>query len=104
VCDAAGDLIVTGSTGDGITRPDMLTIKFSGADGSVLWRKSYNGPANSLDAAYAAAVDSSGNVGVTGYSQGDFYTAKYAGEIARCSGRDAATLPGPGSRGTCVDE
>ena len=41
VRDAAGDLIVTGNTNDGITGPDMLTIKYSGADGSVLWQKRY---------------------------------------------------------------
>ena len=83
VRDAAGDVIVTGFTDDGITGQDMLTIKYSGADGSVIWQKRYNGPANSDDFPNALAVDGSGNVVVTGYSLGsegddDGYTAKYA--------------------------
>ena len=77
VTDAAGDIIVTGTTDDGITF-DMLTIKYSGADGSVLWQQRYNGPENNADEARALAADSRGNAVVTGSSQGDFYTAKYA--------------------------
>jgi outer membrane protein assembly factor BamB len=46
------------------------------------WVQRYNGPANSNDFASAVAVDSSGNVVVTGssYNQtnSDYYTAKYA--------------------------
>lgn len=63
VRDAVGDIIVVGSTEDGTTGQDMLTIKYSGVDGSVLWQKRYNGPANSDDSSAALAVDSSGNVG-----------------------------------------
>jgi uncharacterized delta-60 repeat protein len=84
--DAAGDIIVTGTTIDGSTRSDMLTIKYSGADGSVLWQQRYNGPANSDDIALAVAVDGSGNVVIAGlsylsighFSIADCYTAKYA--------------------------
>jgi hypothetical protein len=82
VSDAAGDIIVVGSTEDGNSGPDMLTIKYSGANGSVLWQKRYNGPANGEDYASAVAVDVKGNVVVTGSSSGtsghDYYTAKYA--------------------------
>jgi uncharacterized delta-60 repeat protein len=82
VRDAAGDIIVTGTTDDGIHGPDMLTIKYSGTDGSVIWQERYNGPANSYDVAQAVAVNGSGNVVVTGYSNNgtnyDAYTAKYA--------------------------
>jgi hypothetical protein len=83
VSDAAGDFIVTGSTDEGNTGRDMLTIKYSGADGSVLWQRRYNGPANDDDQASALAVDGSGNVVVTGPSSDssgnfDYYTAKYA--------------------------
>jgi hypothetical protein len=83
VRDAAGDIIVTGSTAGGILGADMLTIKYSGADGSVLWQQRYNGPANSDDRASALAVDGSRNVVVTGYSlekytTAKFYMAKYA--------------------------
>ncbi len=46
------------------------------------WVQRYNGPANSSDGAQALAVDSSGNVAVTGSSSNgtnsDYYTAKYA--------------------------
>src|SRR5206468_3745745 len=85
VRDAAGDIIVAGYTDDGITGQDMLTIKYSGTDGTLLWQKRYNGPANRDDHATAVAVDGSGNVVVTGYSDAsggffnyDYYTAKYA--------------------------
>src|SRR5262245_39579618 len=58
--DAAGDIIVTGTT-SGFNSADRVTIKYSGADGSVLWQKrSSPGKASGL------AVDSSGNVVVTG--------------------------------------
>ena len=80
VRDAAGDIIVTGSTDDNSSGGDMLTIKYSGADGALLWQQRYNGPANRSDGASAVAVDGSGNVVVTGYSYNsagnpDYYTA-----------------------------
>jgi hypothetical protein len=50
VRDAAGDIIVTGTTAGGLGgEADMLTIKYSGADGSALWQQRYNGPANGGD-------------------------------------------------------
>jgi uncharacterized delta-60 repeat protein len=84
VADAAGDIIVTGTAGS-----DMLTIKYSGTDGSVLWQQRDNGPANFGDVPNGLAVDGNGNVVVTGFSQtaprggwfnlyADYYTAKYA--------------------------
>jgi uncharacterized delta-60 repeat protein len=83
VRDAAGDFIIAGTTDDGSSGLDMLTIKYSGADGSVLWQRRYNGPGYGEDSPKALAVDSSGNVLVTGNSLGseisiDYYTAKYA--------------------------
>src|SRR5438552_15185073 len=47
------------------------------------WVQRYNGPGNGLDGANAVAVDGSGNVVVTGFSnsserESDYYTAKYA--------------------------
>ncbi len=88
--DAAGDVIVAGTTADGTGGPDMLTIKYSGTNGAVLWRRRYTGPTN--DSYFesfpsAVAVDASGNVIVTGgagYPDNDgeddydYYTAKYA--------------------------
>ena len=48
----------------------MLTIKYSGSDGSVIWQQRYNGPANSDDYPSALAVDARGKVVVTGASAG----------------------------------
>lgn len=86
--DAAGDIIVTGTTDDGTSGLDILTIKYSGIDGAVLWTKRYDGPANANDGPSALAVDGNGNVVVSGYSNSglvfsgnptnDYYTAKYS--------------------------
>ena len=78
VSDAAGDIIVTGNTDWGLTGQDILTIKYSGTDGSVLWQRRYNGPANDDDWATALVVDVAGNAVIGGISQGNYYTAKYA--------------------------
>ena len=75
--DKSGNVYVTGwSTGNG-TSPDFATMKYDG-NGRQLWLARYNGPANGFDLAYALALDSSGNVYVTGWSQGSFTEADYA--------------------------
>ncbi len=79
--DDSGNVYVTGSNGSG-TFADYATIKYD-SDGDTLWVRSYNGPGNDQDIAYALAVDSSGNVYVTGASYGgasslDYATIKYA--------------------------
>lgn len=84
--DATGDLVVTGVTGGGISVTDMVTIKYSGATGAMLWRQQYNGPAGFDDAPAALAVDANGDIVMSGPSAGeswydsDFYTAKYSGK------------------------
>jgi outer membrane protein assembly factor BamB len=87
--DGSGNVVVTGfSVGSvksfGDHNQDYYTAKYAAADGALLWEQRYNGPANSQDYGAAVAVDSSGNVVVTGYSyktnytNPDYYTAKYA--------------------------
>lgn len=78
VKDAKDNVIVAGYIDDGITGPDMLTIKLSGTDGAELWLQRYNGPANNDDIAQAVAVVRNGDVVVTGSSGEISYTAKYA--------------------------
>ena len=83
--DFNGNVVVTGYSANvgGIPEYNYYTAKYAAADGTLLWEKFYNGPANSFDAAYGVAVDGSGNIVVTGSSFGigtetDYYTAKYA--------------------------
>jgi uncharacterized delta-60 repeat protein len=79
--DRNGNVIVTGFSDEGSY--NYVTIKYSGA-GIPLWTNRYNGPGNSDDQPQAVAVDSSGNVFVTGYSYGigslssDYATIKYS--------------------------
>jgi uncharacterized delta-60 repeat protein len=78
--DSMGYVYITGrSTGSG--GDDYATIKYA-SDGTLQWVASYNGPVNGSDSGVTIAVDSTGNVYVTGYSPGsgtgyDFATVKY---------------------------
>jgi uncharacterized delta-60 repeat protein len=80
--DSSGNVYVTGQSYGSGQGYDYATIKYA-PDGTQLWVARYNGPGNSDDRAEAIAVDSSGNVYVTGYSTGidtnkDYATVKYA--------------------------
>jgi len=73
---------VTGLSYNPDTNSDYATIKYSNA-GVPLWTNRYDGPANGSDEAGAIAVDTDGNVIVTGYSTGidtgsDYATIKYS--------------------------
>jgi len=78
--DEAGNVYVAGSryTGGG----DYATIKYF-PNGDTAWVRHYNGVGNGSDNANALAVDSAGNVYVTGYSyagitSNEYTTIKYS--------------------------
>ena len=79
--DDSGNVYVTGfSVGSG-TGFDYATIKYNSA-GHEQWAARYNGPGNDFDEGLAIAVDTSGNVYVTGESwdpgtKTDYATIKY---------------------------
>jgi hypothetical protein len=82
--DASANVYVTGFTSAGsVGSQDWGTVKYSSA-GVPLWTNLFNGDGNGSDAAKAIAVDSSGNVYVTGYATGsasgqDYAIIKYSG-------------------------
>src|ERR1043166_2429978 len=81
--DGSGNVFVTGGSWDIGGDNDYATIKYSGA-GVPLWTNRYKGP-NYNDLANAIAVDGSGNVFVTEYSDSrgtafDYATIKYSGD------------------------
>jgi uncharacterized delta-60 repeat protein len=75
--DSQGNIYVTGGSEGSGTDSDFATIKYN-SNGDELWVRRYNGPANSWDTAYGLAVDSQGNVYVTGESYGDGTSGDYA--------------------------
>jgi len=80
--DSSGNVYVTGQSLGLGTNFDYATVKYD-STGQELWVARYNGPGNGEDDAVAIAVDSSGNVYVTGQSLGlgtglfDYATIKY---------------------------
>ncbi len=80
--DTNGNVYVTGSSIGTSSGSDYTTIKYSSA-GTMLWINRYDGPVSGADQAVAMAVDTNGNVFVTGFSEGngtgfDFATIKYS--------------------------
>ncbi len=80
--DGSGNVYVTGESFGSGSNYDYATIKYN-SNGGTVWVRTYNGPGNGSDEASAIAVDSSGNVYVTGNSYGggisqdDYATIKY---------------------------
>ncbi len=79
--DGQGNVYITGESYDSINRDDYATIKYN-SNGDTMWVRRYNGPGNNDDQAYAIAVDSQGNVFITGESpvsgtSDDYATIKY---------------------------
>lgn len=67
--DVAGNAYVTGCIQDAAGNADMVTYKVDGATGETLWRSAYAGDAaGGRNGGIALAIDSSGNVIVTGFS------------------------------------
>ena len=85
--DKSGNVFVTGLENTNASSQDHATVKYM-PNGDTAWVKRYNGPFNVYDAASAIAVDTSGNVYVTGTSQGtvsstDYATIKYSACVAK---------------------
>ncbi|MBE2216658.1 MAG: SBBP repeat-containing protein [Ignavibacteria bacterium] len=80
VIDASGNIYITGVAINTSSGADYATIKYN-STGVRQWVALYNGTGNGSDEARSVAVDNSGNVYVTGSSQGpagmDYATVKY---------------------------
>ena len=79
---ADGGVFVTGASKGGNGYTDFLTVKYS-SSGLLLWTNRYNGPGDYADIPAGIALDSTGNVFVTGVSYGngtgfDFATIGYS--------------------------
>jgi uncharacterized delta-60 repeat protein len=84
VTDASGNVYVTGASFGNGTSSNYITIKYN-SNGDMEWATGYNGPANGIDEANAAALNNSDNsILVTGFSDGggttgyDYATIKYS--------------------------
>jgi plastocyanin len=75
--DSSGNIYVSGQSWRGETEYDYATIKYY-PNGDTAWVRRYNGPENHWDWANAIAVDGSGNVYVTGRSEGSATLSYYA--------------------------
>jgi hypothetical protein len=85
VAVGGGRVIVTGASVGNSNFFDFATVAYSNSStGELLWTNHYDGPGNNADGALAMAVDSIGNVFVTGFSRGtngydDYATIGYSG-------------------------
>jgi hypothetical protein len=89
--DSNGNVFVTGSSGAANGFEDYATVKYSNA-GVPLWTNRYDGPANRDDYATAIAVDSNGNVFVTGVSYNEIVSGDSAPSYATIKYSNAGVL------------
>ena len=77
--DSSGNVYITGSINNG-SNYDIITAKYD-TNGNILWQRKLASNEGNSEIAYGIAVDSSGNVYITGMfvvgSQWDIITAKY---------------------------
>jgi hypothetical protein len=76
--DGSDNVFVTGYSYHDDGSEDFATVAYSGP-GVALWTNVYDGPVPSYDTQIAVAVDTNGNVFVTGNSAGSFATISYSG-------------------------
>lgn len=79
--DNSGNVYLSGSSMGTGTGLDYAIVKFNSA-GVQQWAARYTGPGNATDEVYSLQIDNSGNVYITGYSNGgasmdDIVTIKY---------------------------
>src|SRR4030095_2706849 len=79
--DVSGNVYVGAYSTGAVTNRDFTTIKYNSA-GTQQWAQFYHGPANAADELNCMTLDASGNVYITGQSQGigtnyDYATIKY---------------------------
>ncbi len=113
--DGSGNVYVTGFSDGGASSYNYATIKYSSA-GTALWTNLFNGAGNADDEARSLALDGTGNVYVTGYSDGgasvNYATIKYSStglplwtnlfNAAGTSVAQAQSLAVDGSGNVCV--
>ncbi len=68
--DSAGDVVVLGVKTDAVTLQDLVTLKYAGATGALVWGPiRYDGPDHRADVPRALALHPSGDVVVAGTSR-----------------------------------
>jgi uncharacterized delta-60 repeat protein len=99
VIDNSGNVYITGKSAGSGTYDDFATVKYS-TSGDTLWISRYEGPVSSaIDGGAGVAVDDSGNVYVTGFSNGFTNTWDYVTIMYDSNGIEGwvATYNGPDS-------
>ncbi len=88
--DSVGDVYVTGESAGIATGLDYVTIRYDRDTGAEVWVSRYDGPASGDDLATAISIDATGDVVVTGRSQGSGAEFDYA--TLRLRGSDGHQL------------